>query len=239
MIELFFGLNIGMAFITLLTISMLNNHFQKIDKWIDRYADKKAYKQQEDMRFVNLVLERYEVITSNQGKCIDVGILVKKTFYEEKIGKFRYTLIESIALRGKILMWAILFGQIGIELIGKVPAYPKRDVIMIIANTLICMIITLVGVIRGLVEERERVLSKIEDYIVNTYPAEIQWEKNREDVKKLYERIEYLQGELQGYQQRESNVAVETEKETSKEKTKEFLKEKDIISLLEKFNLIG
>lgn len=238
MIELLFLLNIGIAFVILLTTSMIQTHFKRIHRNVERYADKKTYKPHKSTQFITTLLDRYSVISGNMGTKVDVGVLVTKTFYEERVGKFRYTCVESIAIRGKVVMWAILICQIGIELVTKVAPYPKKDIIFIIATTLICMIITLVGVIKGIREEREKLLVKLADYIVNTYPAEKEWQKQQEDIKKLHEKIDHLKEELHSYQEPQNIIPIPEHKAESKEEDKDLLKEKDIISLLDKFNLI-
>lgn len=238
MLELFLIINIGLAFVILFTNSMIQNHFKKIHKSISAYANKKIYKSQADTLFLDTLLERYHLILGYNQQKIDIEVLVSKAFYEEKVGKFRYTLVESITTRGKVIMWALLVSQIGIELITQLPAYPKRDFIMIIASTLLCMIITLMGVIKSIPEEREKLITRISDYVVNTHPAEIEWQKQQQNIKKLEQKIEELQEELEiNYKEFKVNK-VEEQKKGIIEQPKELLKERDIVSLLDKFNLV-
>lgn len=238
MLELFLGINIGLSFIILFTNSMIQNHFKKIHRNISVYADKKVYKSQTDTQFLDTLLERYYLIIGYNQQELDVEVLVSKSFYEERVGKFRYTLIESIAIHGKAVMWTLMASQIGIELLTQLPSYPKRDFIMIIANTLLCMIITLMSVIRSVPEEREKLITRISDYVVNTYPAEVEWQKQQQNIRKLEQKIEELQEELESScKEPKINKVQESKKEVIESK-KELLKERDIVTLLDKFKLV-
>ncbi|MEG1829318.1 MAG: hypothetical protein RR309_07850, partial [Cellulosilyticaceae bacterium] len=150
----------------------------------------------------------------------------------------KYTKVQSIANKGKIVMWGMLIIQIGLELLKGVEAYSKIGFILIIANSLLCMLITLIGVIKGILEERERLTIKLADYIVNTYPAEIEWQREQKNIKELKSEVEHLKEELYSYKTVETQKDINgVEKSAGVEEVEDILQEKDIIHLLDKMNL--
>ena len=101
------------------------------------------------------------------------------------------------------------------------------------------MLITLVGVIKGIPEEREKLTIKLADYIVNTYPAEIEWQREQKNIRELKDQVQHLKEELDSYKLEVDQKDIEVvEKESKiKETIDEILQEKDIIHLLDKINL--
>lgn len=239
MIGILLAINIVLSFIILLATSMIQNHFKKIDRSMKIYADKKMYKSRSDTLFLSSLLEKYKIITEYNKNNVDIQTMVHKAFCEEVIGRFKYTKVQSIANKGKIVMWSILMAQIGLELLKGIASYSKVSFIMIIANSLICMLITLVGVIKGIPEEREKLIVKLADYIVNTYPAEIEWQREQKNIRELKDQVQYLKEELDNYKSEvdQKNIEVEEKESKIKETIDEILQEKDIIHLLDKINL--
>lgn len=248
MIGVLLAINIGISFIILLAISMIRNHFKKIDRSMRIYADKKTYKSKSDTLFLDSLIEKYRVIVGyNKNNNIDVQMMIHKSFCEENIGRFKYTGVQSIANKGKIVMWGVLISQIGLELLKGVASYSKISFAMIIANSLICMLITLIGVIKGIPEEREKLIIELTDYIVNTYPAELEWQREQKNIKELKSEVEQLKEVLDSYKTIETqNNINEVHKQTQNEEYKEvqiketieeILQEKDIIHLLDKIKL--
>lgn len=235
MIEVLTIINIGIAFMVLLATSMLQHHFKRIERYSEIYADKKVYKGETEIRFISLLIAKYHEISGHINQKADVSIMVSKAFYNEKVGCFKYIAVQSTAIKGRMIMWILLVIQVGIELAVQAPIHTKVDFIMIITNALLCMIITLFGVIKSIPEERDKLLIKLADYIVNTYPAELEWQKQQQGMKELQSKVEELQQELANYQTCGALNVAPTD--VNKGENPDKLKEKDIINLLGKFNL--
>lgn len=227
--------NIGIALMILLAARMLQHHFKRIERYSEIYADKKVYKGEAEIRFISLLVEKYHEISGHIKERADVSVMVSKAFYNEKVGCFKYTTVQSIATKGKVIMWILLMIQVGTELITQAPIHTKINFIMIMSNTLLCMVMTLFGVIKSIPEERDKLLIKLADYIVNTYPAELEWRKQQQGIKELQSKVEELQQELASYQT--CGVLNTSSLEQNKSENPDKLKEKDIIKLLGKINL--
>lgn len=227
---LFFA-NAVLAGIILFTTSMLQNHFSKLEKSISIYTDNKAYKSQQDIQFISKLIDRYKALNAEEVKSLDIETMILKALYEEKIGKFEYLHVQSIALQGKGLMWAILVIQITFEILGNNPGQSIAHFIYIVASTFLCILITLIGVVKSILEQKNKLLIKLQDYIANTYPAELSWKTKQKNIKELLSKIEKLENQLESYQNKE-----DAQEETEEEQLNK-LKEDDIKSLLEKLDL--
>jgi hypothetical protein len=224
-----FFINIVVALVILLTTSMLQNHFARIEKSIRMYNDPKGYETKTETSFLYKLVQKYKALTIQGPEKIDVEAMIASSFYEEKIGKFPYIKVQSIALEGKFIMWIILVLQIGFEILGQNPGQSIRHFIYIVASTFLCMLITLIGVIKSIADQRDQMLIKVQDYLSNTYPIEVYSKNKDQNMKELLIKIEKLETELESYQKKGS--------ETKKEAQEAFLKETDIKDLLEKFNI--
>ncbi|MEF9958822.1 MAG: hypothetical protein RR448_03975 [Niameybacter sp.] len=200
MIGVLFGINTVLALIVAFTTRMLQNHFEKINKSIQVYLNPKAYKTESDITFIRKLIEKYQRIYEAQdGENIEVETMIQTAFYETRIGRFSYITIQNIALRCKLIMWTILFVQVCIEILSKAPGRSISNFILIIASTVLCLIVALMGVFRNIIEEREQLFIKVQDFIVNTYPTELKWKDKQKDIKALLARIEELETELEAY----------------------------------------
>lgn len=231
MISVLFGVNVLICIITFLTTSMLQNHFNKIHRSMVIYLDNRAYRPNSEVSFVNKVLSRYQELSSNRTEeeaivpHIDVEVMIYNALYEEHIGKFSYLGVQSMATRGKVVMWAILVIQIALEIMGGQPGRSVVNFIFIVASTLICMIVTLYSIIKSVPEKRQQLVVKVHDYIVNTYPVDLLERTKQQEIKELMERIQKLEGELETYQQNTQHLS--PEKMSSKE-LMHFLSEIDM-----------
>lgn len=238
MIGVLFFVNAIVAIIILFTTSMLQNHFTKIERSLNIYTDTKAYKPEGEVRFINKLISRYKTLSQQKNSSIDIETMILKAFYEERIGRFSYIKVQAIALQGKIMMWIILVLQIAFEILGKNPGQSIGHFIYIVASTFLCMLTTLISVIKSIADQREQLLIKLQDYIINAYPAEISWQSKQKNIKDLLHKIEKLENELQNYQtQKQQKEVLKQEKEVLSKQVDKKLKEEDIKNLLEKFNL--
>lgn len=200
MIGVLFGINAVMALIVTFTTRMLQNHFNKINKSIQIYLNPKAYKTESEIDFIRSLIEKYQRIYEAQnGENIEVETMIQNAFYEKRIGRFAYITVQNIALKSKLIMWGILSIQVLMEILGKAPGSSITNFIFIIASTILCLIISLMSVIRNVSEEREQLFIKIQDFVMNTYPTEMKWKDKQKDVKALLARIDELETELEQY----------------------------------------
>lgn len=259
MIGILFGINTGLALIVSFTTSMLQNHFNKISRSVDIYLNPKAYKPESEIAFIRDLIEKYEFIYhTREDETIEVATMIKNVFYKLKIGKFSYIAIQNIAVQSKFLMWALLCAQILMQIFNPVQERFISHLILIIASGLLCGLVTLMGILKNVVEQRKALFIKIEDFLVNVYPTQMKWKDKQKDVQVLLSRIEALETELEKRHTDKSSMTQEIEleigqahkevdleinkaedKQTSQDiQTKEaFIKEEDIKILLSKIDL--
>lgn len=227
MIGVLFGINALLALIVTFTTRMLQNHFEKINKSIQVYLNPKAYKTESEIDFIRNLIDKYQrVFEAQNGENIEVETMVQNAFYEKRIGRFSYIMIQNIALKSKLVMWGVLSIQVFIEILSKSPGSSIKNFIFIIASTILCLIISLMGVIKNIVEEREQLFIKIQDFMINTYPSEMKWKDKQKDVKALLARIEELEAELEQYHMGNEKLPQATQ-----------INEEDIKILLSKIDL--
>lgn len=227
MIGVLFGINALLALIVTFTTRMLQNHFEKINKSIQVYLNPKAYKTESEIDFIRNLIDKYQrVFEAQNGENIEVETMVQNAFYEKRIGRFSYITIQNIALKSKLVMWGVLSIQVFIEILSKSPGSSIKNFIFIIASTILCLIISLMGVIKNIVEEREQLFIKIQDFMINTYPSEMKWKDKQKDVKALLARIEELEAELEQYHMGNEKLSQATQ-----------INEEDIKILLSKIDL--
>ncbi|MGL4736132.1 MAG: hypothetical protein ACRCW2_01640 [Cellulosilyticaceae bacterium] len=207
MISVLFGVNVFICIITFLATSMLQNHFNKIHRSMAIYLDTKAYRPNSEVSFINKVLTRYQELSSSQSEekvivpHIDVEVMIHKALYEEHIGKFSYLGVQSMANKGKVVMWGILIVQIALDIMSGQPGRSVINFIFIVASTALCMVATLYSIIKSVCDKREQLVIKVHDYVVNTYPVDLLERTKQQEIKELMERIQKLESELETYQQ--------------------------------------
>lgn len=227
MIGVLFGINTMLALAVTFTTTMLQNHFNKIDRSMQVYLNPKAYKTESDTAFIRDLIDKYQkAYKAQDGAHIDLEAMIQVAFYRKKVGKFSYAVVQNIAIKSKLVMWGILFVQIAFEILSAAPGQSIPKFIFIVSSTILCVIITFLGILKNINEEREQLFVKIQDYITNTYPAEMNGKDKQKDVKVLLEKIEKLEAELEAYQG-DSEMTVQDKK----------IKEADIKMLLSKIDL--
>lgn len=227
MIGVLFGINTMLALAVAFTTTMLQNHFNKIQRSMQIYLNSKAYKTESDIAFIRDLIDKYQkAYKAQNGTNIDVEAMIQVAFYEKKIGKFPYAIVQNINIKSKLVMWGILFVQISFEILSRTPGQSIPNFIFIVSSTILCVIITFLGILKSVNEKREQLFVQIQDYITNTYPTEMNWVDKQKDVKVLLERIEKLEAELEAYQEDSTIPAKEKQ-----------IKEADIKMLLSKIDL--
>lgn len=227
MIGVLFGINTMLALAVAFTTTMLQNHFNKIDRSMQVYLNPKAYKTESDTAFIRNLIDKYQkAYKAQDGVYIDLEAMIQVAFYGKKVGKFSYAVVQNIAIKSKLVMWGILFVQIAFEILSVAPGQSIPKFFFIVSSIILCVIITFLGILKNINEEREQLFVKIQDYIKNTYPAEMNGKDKQKDVKALLEKIEKLEAELEAYQG-DSEMTVQNKK----------IKEADIKMLLSKIDI--
>lgn len=227
MIGVLFGINTILALVVAFTTHMLQNHFSKIGKSVDIYLNRKAYKPESEIAFIRDLIEKYKhAYEAGENGHIEVETMIQNAFYKLRIGKFSYITVQNIALKCKFIIWGIFFIQICMEILSNTPGRSISNFILIIASTILCIIIALMSIFRNIIEQREQLFIKIQDFIVNTYPTQMKWKDKQKDVKALLSRIEALEAELEEYHMDNKDIQQETQ-----------IKEEDIKILLSKIDL--
>ena len=227
MIGVLFGINVLIALIIIFATTMLQNHFKKLEKSIMIYHNPKVYKTGSDIAFIRDLMEKYEK-AYELGECkkVDLPSMIQASFYEKKVGKFPYYQVQSIALKGKWVMWFVFSIQVLLGVLSSDTQHMTLNSIFVVASGLIGFIITLLGVFKGIPEQREQLFIKLQDYIMNAYPTEMKYLEKQKDVKVLLDKIEKLEGELEEY--RQANMPIEAEKSLREEDIKKVLNQIDI-----------
>ena len=227
MIGVLFGINVLLALIIIFATTMLQNHFKKLEKSIAIYHNPKVYKTGSDIAFIRDLMEKYQkTYELGESRQVDLVSMIQAAFYEKKVGKFPYYRVQNIALKGKWFMWFVFSMQV---LLGVLSTDTKRttlNIIFVAASGLICFTVTLLGVFKGIPEQREQLLIKLQDYMANTYPTEIKGLERQKDVKVLLDKIEKLEDELEEY--RQASTRVKSEKTIREEDIKKVLNQIDI-----------
>lgn len=227
MIGILFGINTILALAVAFATTMLQNHFSKIEKSIEIYHNPKAYKTGSEIAFIRDLTEKYQkAYEVGESDHIDIEAMIQAAFYEKKVGKFPYYVVQNIAIKSKLIMWIVLCIQIVLEILSTKPGYSISNFIFIVVSTVLCIMITLLGIFKDIHEQREQLFIKLQDYVRNTYPTEIKWIEKQKDVKVLLDKIEKLETELQEYQQ--AKVVSSNEKHIREEDIKMLLSQIDI-----------
>lgn len=227
MIGALFIINTVVALVIGFTMSMLKNHFSRIEKSMEIYDNPKIYKTKSDTEFIGELIERYKKLDQVAKKTIDIDTMIEASFYKQKIGKFSYLAVQNVATKGTVIIWIILATQIGLEVLSPIPGSSITNFICIVSNTLICLLLTLAHVFKGINDQKSHLFVKIRDYILNIYPASIAEKDHQKDMKALLDRIQKLETELENYQ---------GESAAGQDDDANSLHEEDIKVFLEKLN---
>ncbi len=227
MIQLLCVLGIISAVVVVLANAMLANHFKKIERSLAIYHDSKIYKNALETAFLDGLIKAYKELTSIENETMDVSVLIESIFYDYKIGKFKYKLIQGIATKGQVLVWMILFFQIALEVI-RLTTDPSihSSMFYIIGTAIICIILTVRSLFRNVDEEKNQLLIKIKHYLVNTYPVEMKEKAYRDEITQLTSRINKLEVEL----------AACNKETVTKETIQPSIKEEDVRLLLKQID---
>ena len=224
MIILFLVLNSILFLWTSLSIIMFSNNLKKISLSIDIYLDPKAYKPESEVKFISLLLDKYNSYDNKE--MIDLDSLIRNCFYSVRIGKFKVSTIESIAIHGKGLLWFSIIAMILLETFTVGLGESNFNSTMIIISIALGIILAFFELYSDIKMAKENLFLKIKNHIHNEYPQFRVIRKEKEEISSLLKKISQLESKI-----------ITQEKQKHKEDPSEELQEEDIVQILKCFDL--
>lgn len=159
------------AFIIILSHKMLKIKYAEIEKSTHIYMDKRAYRTQRSILFIDGITKRYLEYIKQQGELPDLYSMIKSSLLKEYIGKFPLTAVNNVAHKSKHIMWGVIILEMVIAYINNV-AMSLEGIVVIISSILLTIAIEIFIIISSLEEKKEITIVIIEDYILNAYPLQ-------------------------------------------------------------------
>lgn len=197
MLLIFFSFNIIVFLSTFLSLAMFNNNLKKISRSIDIYLDPKAYKPENKIRFISSLMDKYK--SYDDKSAIDIDSLVKESFYCNKIGNFKTQSVETLSLKGKVLLWISIISMVILEATTRGLGQSQVNSILIIISAGIGILLAFFEMYLDIEMGKKRLFLKIKNHINNEYPQFKIDKKEREEVSLLLKKIEELESEIQDY----------------------------------------
>ncbi len=226
---IFLVLNTIIFLWTSLGILMFANNLKRINRSIDIYLDPKAYKPKSDVRLITLLLDKYNQYENNA--LVDLDVLIADGFYNEKIGQFKTSVIETLATRGIRLLWISMIAMVIIESLTVGLGRSNINSVMIIISAGLSVVLALYEMYSDLENGKKQLFLKIKNYLNNEYPRLKTNQKEREEVSLLLNKIEKLEAKINDYE------TIKLSQKQDKKKEEEMLQEEDIIRILQSFDM--
>ena len=157
--------------LTVFTTHMIEHKFKTIQKGLEIYYSKRAYKTKANIEFIESIVGEYKRLRSGTDEEPDLPSAINIQLHEECIGRFSYDSIKNIALKTRHMMWGIVGLQCLITWINR--GFNERYTLaMIFGSLLITIMMCLYGIIKGVTEKEEMLIDEITHYIRNVYPIE-------------------------------------------------------------------
>lgn len=246
---LLFLLIFELIIIVIITLShkMLQKKYTEIEKSTYIYTNKRAYRTQKSVVFIDNIVKRYLGYIDKENEAPDLYSMIKSSLLKEYIGKFPFIAVNNVAHKAKHIMWGIVVLEMAIAYINNV-ATSLEGIVVIISSILLTIGIEIFIVINALEEKKETTIVFLEDYILNAYPLQmnnivksshIKEEENSEEnaTKKLIllEENKIKESRLKVDDKQKSVGDGNNKKRTNLE---EGLTEKDIIEFIKHLNKI-
>ena len=226
MIHIFFILNITILLGVSLATNMFDNHLKKISKSIDIFLDPKAYKPKSQMDFISSIVDKYKACENETKVEIGIDVLIRDSFYKQKIGVFNLSTIETVTHKGKQLIWMSIF----LMVIGEgVTAGLGESVIhsvLIISSGILSLGLMFFQLYKNIDLEKEKLFVKIQNHLYYIYPSLKAKQKEEQKVILLLNKINVLESQIEELELAKEQVPKEKEL---------GLIENDIIQLIEYF----
>lgn len=229
MVIIFLVLNTVIFLCTSLGILMFSNNLKKINRSIDIYLNPKAYKSGSEIRLITLLVDKYSQYEDRE--LVDLDVLVADGFYHENIGKFKVSVVETLASKGKRLLWVNTIAMVGWETLTVGLGYSELNSIMIIASAGLGVLLAFYEMYSDIELGKKHLFLRIKNYLNNEYPQLKINQKEKEEISFLLTKIEQLEAEIS------RNEKIKQPKPSEKEKDDEGLQEDDIIQILKSFDV--
>lgn len=232
MILIFTVLNTIIFLWTSLGILMFSNNLKQISKSVDLYLDPKAYKPENEVRLITLLVDKYSHYENQD--LVDLHSLILDGFYNHKIGKFKATSIETLANKGKGLLWISIISMVVVEGLTVGLGRSNLNSILIIISAGLGIILAFYEIHSDIEMGKNQLFLKIKNHLSNEYPQFKINQKEKEEVSFLLRKIEDLEGKIR--KRDKVDLQVKEEKE-EKKPIEEELQEEDIIQILKCFDM--
>lgn len=160
--------------IVVITLShkMLQKKYKEIEKSTHIYMNKRAYRTQKSVVFIDNIVKKYLTYTEKENEVPDLYSMIKSSLLKEYIGRFPFTAVNNVAHKAKHIMWGIVVLEMAIAYINNV-ATSLEGIVVIISSILLTIGMEIFIVINALEEKKETTIVFLEDYILNAYPLQV------------------------------------------------------------------
>ena len=227
--------------ITVLCHIMIEKKHKEIERGASIYTDKRAYRTQSSVAFMDHVLKRYQEYTIEEGDVPDLYSMIKANLLKENIGKFTFIGVNNVANKAKYIMWGIVALELVIALFNNTTT-SLEGIFVITSSILLAIGIEIYTIVKALEEKREATIVLVEDYILNTYPLQMNKQMKLHTSNKEKEAVEKATKEkvfLEKSQKEDSYKEVIKNKKNEKKKKEKgemALTEKDIAQFINNLN---
>ncbi|ADZ82791.1 hypothetical protein [Cellulosilyticum lentocellum] len=163
---------IAIILITILSHIMLEKKYKEIERSTHIYTNKRAYRTEESIAFIDDIIKRYQKFTDQENESPDVYSMIKSSLLKEYIGKFTFIGVNNVAHKSKYVMWGIIVLEMAIGYINNVTT-SFEGVVVIISSILLAIGAEMYIIIKALEEKKEAIIVSVEDYILNAYPLHV------------------------------------------------------------------
>lgn len=237
MIIIFFILNMIIFLGVSLATSMFGNHLKGISKSIDIYLDPKAYKPKSQMQFISSLVDKYRGYESEQAMEQGIDVLINDCFYKQKIGAFNLSTIDTIAHKGKQLLWCNMMIMVFFEGLTTGLGESMIHSVLMISSGGLGLVLIFFQLYKNIDLEKEKLFIKVKNYLHHTYPHLKARQKEQGQVSVLINKIDALKSKIEKLEQTNQQDLKEDDLEQANDqKEKKIdLVEEDIIQLIEYF----
>lgn len=240
MIIIFLVLNTIIFLCTSLGILMLSNNLKGISRSIEIYLDPKAYRPESEVRLISLLLDKYSRYDNKE--LVDLDSLIMDCFYSNRIGKFKVSVVETLVVKGRRLLWMSITAMVIFETITVGLGQSSVNSVIIIISAGFGAALGFFELHSDIGMGKKQLFLKIKNYISNEYPQIKQNQKEKEEVSFLLTKIDQLESKIMKYekarfQQKQEKMPKQEENGEYEKPQEEKLQEEDIALILKNFHM--
>lgn len=208
---------------------MFNNNLKKISKSIHIYLDPKAYKPASQVAFISLLMDKYQ--SYEDKSLVDLDSFIKDNFYNNNIGKFKTSRIESFASKGKGLLWISTSLMMLYEMLTAGLGESRINSIGIIISICLGLVVVFFDIYADIKMGKQKLFIEISNHINNEYPQFKADQREKEEANLLLNKIHQLETKIN------SGDKLEEEAKEDFKKEEDTLQEEDIVQILMSFDM--